>query len=128
MTTKILMVDDFPAILELYDLYFKSKCKTVEIEECTSALEGLEKMKSQQFDIIISDYDMRDMDGIEFLKTIRSKSDSTPFILLTGIQDTRLEIEALEYGAKFMQKGEEPKKHFDEVISMLREIKKHHAS
>jgi len=122
MTTKILMVDDFFGLLELLQKFFSLKCIKVEIEVCGSAKEGLEKMKSQQFDIIISDYDMRDMNGMEFLKCIRDMGNSTPFVLLTGIQNPEIKIEAEKYGAVYVQKGEHPTKQFDEIIMMLKKI------
>jgi DNA-binding NtrC family response regulator len=123
MTTKILMVDDFFGLLELLHKYFNSKCIKVEIEVCASAMDGLEKMKFQQFDIILSDYDMRDINGIEFLKYIRDMGNSTPFVLLTGIQNPEIKIEAEKYGAVYMQKGEYPTKQFDEIIMILKKIK-----
>ena len=124
MTTKILIVDDFFGILELLHKYFDLKCIKVEIEVCESAMTGLEKMKFQQFDVIISDYDMRDMNGIEFLKSIRAMGNSTPFVLLTGIQNPEIKIEAEKYGAVYVQKGEYPTKQFDEIIMVLKKIKK----
>jgi CheY-like chemotaxis protein len=124
MTTKILLVDDFPGLLELLHKYFNIKCKTAEIEECASASDALEKMKHQQFDIIISDYDMRDMNGIDFLKFIRKMGNSTPFVLLTGIQNPEIEPQAQKWGAVYIPKGEHPAEHLDEIIEMLKKIKK----
>jgi len=124
MTTKILLVDDFPGLLELLHKYFTLNCIMAEIEECASALEALEKMKLQQFDIIISDYDMRDMNGIDFLKFIRKSGISTPFVLLTGVQNPEIEIEAEECGAIYVPKGEHPVEHLDEIVKILRKIKK----
>jgi len=124
MTTKILLVDDFPGLLELLRKYFNLKCIKVEIEECASASDALEKMKLRQFDIIISDYDMRDMNGIDFLKFIRKMGNSIPFILLTGVQNPEIETEAQECGAVYIPKGEHPVEHLDEIIKILRKIKK----
>jgi DNA-binding NtrC family response regulator len=124
MTTKILLVDDFPGLLELLHKYFTIKCITAEIEKCTSASDALEKMKHQQFDIIISDYDMRDINGIDFLKCIRKMGNSTPFVLLTGIQNPEIESQAHKLGAIYIPKGEHPAEHLDEIIEILRKIKK----
>jgi DNA-binding NtrC family response regulator len=124
MTTRILLVDDFQGLLELLHKYFNIKCITAEIEECTSASDALEKMKLQQFDIIISDYDMRDMNGMDFLKFIRKMGDSTPFVLLTGVQNPNIENEAREWGAVYIPKGEYPAGHLDEILQVLRKIKK----
>jgi two-component system, OmpR family, alkaline phosphatase synthesis response regulator PhoP len=124
MTTKILLVDDYPALLELLKTYFDLECSRVEIDKCTSAFIALEKVKCQQFDIIISDHVMRDMTGIELLKSIRAMGNSTPFVLFTAMQTPKIELETQEYGAIYIQKGECPIEHFGEIATMLRELKK----
>ena len=58
------------------------------------------------YDAIISDYQIPDMDGIEFLKKVRSSGNSIPFIIFTGKGREEVVIEALNAGADFyLQKG-----------------------
>ena len=67
---------------------------------------------------------MRDMNGIDFLKFIRKSGNSTPFVLLTGVQNPEIETEADECGAVYVPKGEHPVEHLDEIVTILRKIKK----
>lgn len=115
------MVDDFPGILEILRRYISSKCD-VEIQKATSAVDALEKLQDQDFDVIISDFDMREMNGIEFLQAVRKNGNPVPFILLTGVLDPEIESEAGKYGAVYMQKGELPTRQFDEIITILKQI------
>jgi DNA-binding NtrC family response regulator len=119
MMKRILVVDDFPGILELLRVYLGSKCN-IEIETCHSPVAGIEKMNVKQFDAIISDYDMREMNGIEFLKFIRDQGYSMPFILLTGVNNREVEMAAQEYGALYLQKGDYPIKQLEGLLVTIR--------
>ena len=64
---RILYVDDEPGLLGIAKLYLEKKgAFTVDI--LSSAIEALERLNTQQYDAIISDYQMAGMDGITFLK------------------------------------------------------------
>jgi CheY-like chemotaxis protein len=117
------MVDDFPGILEILRRYLSSKCEAV-TEKAMSGADALNKLQEQDFDIIISDFDMREMNGIELLQAVRKSGNTIPFILLTGVTDPGIETEALKYGAVYMQKGELPTRQFDEILAIIEKIKK----
>ncbi|MDD1718432.1 MAG: response regulator [Methanoregulaceae archaeon] len=119
--TKILIVDDFCGILELFSSYLTKKCNA-EIEVCTSPGEALKKLEAQPFDMVISDYDMREMNGIELLESIRATGRSIPFVLLTGLHEPEIEAEALRHGALYVQKGEHPTRQFESIISLIEGI------
>ena len=69
------------------------------------------------YDAILSDYQMPEMDGIEFLKCVRARHGNLPFILFTGKGREEIAIEALNNGADFyIQKGPDMK-------AMLAELK-----
>lgn len=55
----------------------------------SSGPEALGMLSRYPVDVIISDYDMPGMNGIELLAALRSRGDLTPFILFTGTEDTR---------------------------------------
>ncbi len=79
----ILYVDDEPELLGLCKTFLE-RGGEFRITPRESAQEGLESLQTSSFDAIISDYQMPDIDGIEFLKRVRSLDEDIPFILFTG--------------------------------------------
>jgi len=112
---RVLCVDDEPAILEITRIFLE-KNENFRIDCCLSAREALDKMAGVPYDAIISDYQMPEMDGIDFLKTLRASGDNIPFIIFTGKGREDVVIEALNEGADFyIQKGGDPKPQFTEL-------------
>ena len=65
--------------------------------------------------MIISDYQMPEMDGIAFLKTLRTRGNATQFIIFTGRGREEVAIEALNEGVDFyIHKDGEPRSQFAE--------------
>ena len=111
----VLYVDDEPSLLEIGKLFLE-KTGQFSVETCTSPLKAREILASTRYDAIVSDYQMPEMDGIAFLKYIRSQGQNLPFILFTGKGREEVVIEALNNGADFyLQKGGEPKSQFVEL-------------
>jgi len=106
--TKVLLVDDEESFLELTK-FFLLRQPGIEVETATSAKEAMAKMSSADFDAVVSDYQMPEMNGVEFLKILRLEGMNIPFILLTGKGGEGVAIEALNNGADFyLQKGRDP--------------------
>lgn len=115
----ILYVDDEPGLLEIGKIFLE---KTGKFTVTTSGgpEEGITLLKEQPFDAIISDYQMPKCDGIAFLKYLRSRKDTTPFIIFTGKGREEVVIEALNEGADFyLQKGGDPKAQFAELANKV---------
>lgn len=72
-----------------------------QIESANSVKEALERMKEREFDVIVSDYQMPEKDGLEFLEELREKGDNIPFILFTGKGREEVAIKAVNIGADF---------------------------
>ena len=105
---KVLLVDEEPEILSIAEIYLK-KFGNFEIKTSLSAKEGLELFETGDFDAIISDYEMPEMDGLDFLKKIREGNSLIPFILFSGKGREEIIIEAFQSGADgFVQKGPNP--------------------
>ena len=88
----ILFVDDESDIL-------KALLRTVErskwpVVTAVGAIEGLQRIEEQEFAVVVSDFRMPKMDGVEFLAQVRNKWPEAERILLTAYADT----EALERG------------------------------
>src|SRR5262245_10059039 len=94
---KILVVDDERSIRELLEIFLKKE--GFEVAGATSAEEGLARLKSTEFDLIISDVKMGDMTGIDLLREIRANNYGGQFILLTAFATAETAIQALKMGA-----------------------------
>ncbi len=122
----ILHVDDEPTLLAISRLFIErdNECRVTTCEKVTSALVLLEQEK---FDIIISDYEMPDLNGIDFLKKVRSRAVYIPFIIFTGRGREDVVIEALNSGADYyLQKGGDPKSQYAELIHKIHQAVLHH--
>ena len=95
---RVLCVDDDPALLRLTSIYFRED-EQIKIVGVTSPAKALELLKTDDFDVVVSDYQMPPMDGISFLKELRKSGNSIPFILLSWQMDEKLVIEAIHRGA-----------------------------
>ena len=84
-----------------------------QVDTKISAQDGLDILKNQAYDAVISDFQMPGMDGIEFLKNIRSKFSDLPFILFTGKGREEVAVQAIENDVDFyIQKGEDARSQF----------------
>ncbi|PWR74601.1 PAS domain S-box protein [Methanospirillum stamsii] len=117
---RVLFVDDEPSMSDIAHYFLGEKlggCTVVPAMEVSIALELLEK---EDFDVIVADYEMPDLDGLAFLKILRERGDTIPFLVCTGKSRHEVVIEALNAGADFyLQKGEDPIVLFTEMKQMI---------
>lgn len=111
----VLYVDDEPMLLEVTKLYLEQSGNfNVDTEE--SATKALERLSGGTYDIVVSDYQMPEMDGIDFLKAIRVSGNTIPFIIFTGKGREEVVIQAFENGADYyLQKGPDAKSQYAEL-------------
>ena len=118
---RVLYVDDEPALLEIGRLFLEQSGE-FEVDTLISAKEALDSPDLSAYDAIVSDYQMPEMDGIEFLKTVRERLGNLPFILFTGRGREEVVIEAINAGADFyLQKGGAPAAQFAELAQKIRQ-------
>lgn len=119
---RVLYIDDEPSLLTLTQIYLKEEAN-LDIETASSAITGLDLLRTRNYDAIVSDYDMPEIDGIEFLKQVREFDIAIPFIIFTGKGREEVAIEALNNGADFyIQKGGEPHTIFTELANAIRHL------
>jgi len=116
----ILYVDDEQCLLDLTKRFLE-KDPEMQVDTVISAAEALQKIKSRPYDIIVSDYQMPDLDGIAFLKILKARGNTSPFILYTGRGREEVVIEAINNGATFyLQKGGDIKAQYAELAHKIR--------
>jgi len=108
---KILVVEDSPTMRQLIFFALK-RMKGIEIVEAADGVEGLKKLNSQSFDLIITDINMPVMDGLKLISLVRRdvKYRTVPIMIITtegGAEDREraLALGADAYITKPIQAG-----------------------
>jgi PAS domain S-box-containing protein len=118
----VLYVDDEPALLELTKLFLE-RSGDFSVDTAISAQVADGMVRDHHYDVIISDYQMPGMDGIEFLQQIRQAGNPIPFIIFTGRGREEVVIEAINNGAdSYLQKGGNPRAQFAELEHKIHQI------
>ena len=99
--THILVIEDEPAVQTLLKKQLSAHGFKVTI--ATDGLDGLMKLETLKPDLMICDVMMPNLDGIEFVKAIKSNTHTQkiPVIFLTAKTDPRSMIEGINVGARF---------------------------
>ncbi|MGE5683449.1 MAG: sigma-54-dependent transcriptional regulator [Bacillota bacterium] len=117
MSVKVLIVDDEKAIRESLELLLKDE--GYRTDTAADGEEALEKIRLDNYDVVITDIKMPKVDGIELLRKANHISPDTFFIIMTAYASVNTAIEALREGAYdyFIKPVE-----FDDVVIRLRRL------
>ena len=96
--TNILIVDDDRSLRKM--LAFVLGKEGYGVEEAVNGVDALKKLKGRNFDLVISDIRMPDLNGIELLKKIKTHDPEMPVIMITAYATTNDAIEAMKLGAE----------------------------
>ncbi|MFQ3475668.1 response regulator [Halonotius sp. F2-221B] len=101
----ILHVDDEPEFLEVAADILEGEREEFTVETAVGVSEGLDRLAADDFDCVVSDYEMSGETGIGFLRTIRERNPDLPFILFTGKGSEEIASDAISAGATdYLQK------------------------
>ncbi|MBZ0111917.1 MAG: diguanylate cyclase [Thermoanaerobaculia bacterium] len=99
---RILLVDDQPENLKAIVSLFDRSAGRYEIYQTTLAVQALEIAREEQPDLVITDWDMPSMDGIELIEALKADplTEDIPVIMCTGVMTSSTNLQtALEAGA-----------------------------
>jgi len=101
---KLLFVDDEENIIKSLKRLFQDK--KYEVYTAKDGLDALKLLDEHKFSLILSDYRMPELDGVEFLKLSKKKNPDTIRMILTGFSDIEVAISAINEGGvyKFITK------------------------
>ena len=105
MEKVILVVDDSATVRKF--VAASLNMKGFRVVTAGDGIEALERMPSEKFDLIITDLNMPDMDGYEFIRTLRETPEyqDIPIIVLSSMTDLKNKDLAMESGAlAFLEK------------------------
>lgn len=97
MKQKILIVDDEPDICKALEFFLKKEGYA--ITSVNSGEDALERLKSESFDVIITDLKMGKIDGMVVLEKSKEISPETPVIIMTAFASIESAVEAMKKGA-----------------------------
>jgi two-component system chemotaxis response regulator CheY len=97
--TKVLVVDDMLTMRKIVTKILR-ELGFSEISEAVDGIDAWEKTKSGEFGLIISDWNMPNCTGLEFLKRVRAdqRLSKTPFLLVTAEAEQSQVAEAIKSG------------------------------
>lgn len=122
-TSHILVVDDEE--IARTNLEYILRKEGHQVTTAANGLEALEKVKAQEFDVVLTDLKMEKMDGIQLLESVKQIAPHTEIVMVTGYATVSSAVDALKKGAAhYLSK---PIK-LDELRATVREIidKKRH--
>lgn len=93
----VLIVDDQKTMLRIIRTLLE-QIGFSNVIEATSGPQALELMRVNKFGLILSDWNMEPMTGIEFLKTVRGSGDQVPFIMITAENSAENVVAAKQAG------------------------------
>jgi len=114
MTNKALIIDDDKTTLDLLKFQLEAEKFAVTTADCGA--KGLNFVKENEYDIILTDLNLPDINGIEMVRRIKEIAPETEIIMITGFGSTEKVIEATKAGAfHFIEKPVE----FDELFLLI---------
>src|ERR1043166_7069583 len=104
---KVLLLEDNPDdILLLRKVLQKAKGAHFDLECVPSLQEGLEKLSEDHVDVVLLDLSLSDSKGLDTFYVMQEKAPNVPIIVLSGLDDEKLALEAVHAGAQdYLVKG-----------------------
>ena len=99
LNMQVLIVDDYSTMLRILRNLLK-QLNFTNIDEATDGVDALQKLKTKNYGLVISDWNMEPMSGFELLKKVRADDDlkSLPFIMVTAESKTDNVVAAKQAG------------------------------
>lgn len=105
----LLLIDDNPTFLQVARDYLTSLDRALTIRTASDAEGGLQAVREADFDVIVTDFRLPGLNGMQFLAECHRLHPETPVILLSGYGDVHLAQEAAQSGAyAFLHKPVDP--------------------
>ncbi len=117
----LLLVDDEPDILASMKTLLESSISSLKVITAASGRIGLELLERERVDLIVSDFKMPGMDGIEFLYQCRRHHPTIPRVMLTAFGNEDLARRAVvdAFVGSFLSKGSDPETLVEGVNRLL---------
>ena len=96
---KILVIEDEAAIRRVLTKILSEESDTYQVEEAEDGLQGIERIKNEDYDLVLCDIKMPKMDGVEVLEAARKIKPETPMVMISGHGDLETAVNTMRLGA-----------------------------
>lgn len=96
---KILIIEDEAAIRRVLTKILSEESDTYQVDEAEDGLQGIEKIKNEDYDLVLCDIKMPKMDGVEVLEAARKIKPETPMVMISGHGDLETAVNTMRLGA-----------------------------
>ena len=124
---RVLHIDDEEDFLFLTKEFVEKMSEgEIQVESLRNPMEVFERIKDNNIDIIVCDYLMEDLNGLDLLKQIKQREVQIPFIIFTGRGREEVVIDALNLGADYyIRKGLDARSQYTELVHQIRTVLRH---
>tara|TARA_B100000767_G_scaffold95751_1_gene92073 strand:+ start:1193 stop:2356 length:1164 start_codon:yes stop_codon:yes gene_type:complete len=96
---KILIIEDEAAIRRVLVKILSEENSAYQVTQAQDGLEGIEKIRDQDFDLVLCDIKMPKMDGVEVLQAAKKIKPETPMVMISGHGDLDTAVQTMRLGA-----------------------------
>ena len=96
---KILIIEDEAAIRRVLTKILSEENDSYKVEEAEDGLQGFEKIKNNDYDLVLCDIKMPKMDGVELLEAVKKIKPEIPMVMISGHGDMETAIQTMRLGA-----------------------------
>jgi DNA-binding NtrC family response regulator len=96
---KILVIEDEAAIRRVLTKILSEESDTYQVDEAEDGLQGIEKIKNEDYDLVLCDIKMPKMDGVEVLEAAKKIKPETPMVMISGHGDLETAVNTMRLGA-----------------------------
>jgi len=98
-TYSLLLIEDDADTREMIEETLREYNPAYRLDQARAGLEGLEKLVRNAYDLVLLDYDLPDIDGLEVLRRIVANGQPMPVVFVTGKGNEEVAVRAFRQGA-----------------------------
>ena len=97
--SKILVIEDEAAIRRVLVKILSEESENYEVDEAEDGLIGIDKIRKEDYDLVLCDIKMPKMDGVEVLEAVKKIKPETPIVMISGHGDLDTAVNTMRLGA-----------------------------
>ena len=97
--SKILIIEDEASIRRVLNKILSEENDSYSVDEAEDGIQGLEKIKNNDYDLVLCDIKMPKMDGVEVLEAVKKIKPEIPMVMISGHGDMETAIQTMRLGA-----------------------------